>query len=402
MRIAYVCADPGVPVFGRKGCSIHVQEVIHAFRGLGANVELFATRTGGDPPPEFANVNVHSLTALPKGDIAEREDAAFRANDDLREALKSAGRFELVYERYSLWSFAAMEYAREANVPGLLEVNAPLIEEQAKHRGLVNRRRAESVAEKVFSSAAAVLAVSDQVANYVKQYLAEKDRVYVVPNGVDPSRFPQDQKPSLLSPPGTFTIGFVGTLKPWHGLEYLIEAFAILRESDEQTRLLIVGDGPERPKIEEVLKTKSLLNAVHFTGAVPPHEIPGLLASMDAAAAPYPAGENFYFSPLKVYEYMAAGIPVAASRIGQLENVIDDKINGLLVSPGNAIELARALEQLRNDAELRTRLSRAARAAVIEKHTWEAVARRIFAIANLDIPRETDGVLNRKFAEVTG
>ncbi len=381
MRIAYVCADAGVPVFGQKGCSIHVQEVIRAFLKQGAEVELFAARAGGNPPSDLSNVRLNQLPVLPKGDTEEREKASVQANQALRDALEKAGRFNFIYERYSLWSFAAMEYAREINVPGILEVNAPLVEEQAKHRGLVNRERAERIAEKVFKEAFAVVAVSDAVAEYVSRRVEEKRRVYVVANGVNPARFLRNQKPSLPSAPGTFTVGFVGTLKPWHGLEYLIEAFAWVYGRNEKTRLLIVGDGPERERIEDDLRAKSLLDAVHFTGLVQPSEIPGLLASMDVAVAPYPASSDFYFSPLKVYEYMAAGLPVAASRIGQLENVIEDKINGLLVPAGDADALADALEELRTNRELRIGLGRAARASVVEKHTWDAVVRRVFEIA---------------------
>ncbi len=401
-RIAYVCADAGVPVFGQKGCSIHVQEVIRAFLKKGAAVELFASCTGGEPPKDLASVHLHPLPTPPKGDLSGREEAGYRANHALRDALKKVGRFDFVYERYSLWSFAAMEYARATNTPGILEVNAPLVEEQARHRGLINRERAEQVAERIFKAAHAIVAVSDEVATYVSNYVEEKERVYVVANGVDPARFTQNQKSSFSAPPETFTIGFVGTLKPWHGLEYLIEAFAQLRASDEQIKLLIVGDGPERTRIEENLQAKSLLEAVCFTGAVNPDEIPSLLASMDAAVAPYPPGANFYFSPLKVYEYMAAGLPVVASRIGQLENVIEDKVNGLLVPAGDVAALADALEQLRKNFELRIRMGQAARSAVIEKHTWDAVANRIFAIANFNNGKEFSREQSRQMAEVSG
>ncbi len=144
MRLAYVCSDPGVPVFGRKGCSIHVQEVLRALLGLGIEVVLFARRFDGEAPSGLEALSIYRLEPLPKQEDAKREQAALAANETLRAALEHAGPFELVYERYALWSFAAMDYARDAGIPGLLEVNAPLIEEQAQHRKLADRAGAVS------------------------------------------------------------------------------------------------------------------------------------------------------------------------------------------------------------------------------------------------------------------
>src|SRR5438552_14024176 len=127
MRIAYVCADPGVPVFGKKGSSVHVQEVVRGLLVQGAQVELFATRFDGEPPAGLEGVRVHALPPLPRGEPCERERAALAANGGLSAALARQGPFDLIYERYSLWSFAGMDYALAHAIPGLLEVNAPLI-----------------------------------------------------------------------------------------------------------------------------------------------------------------------------------------------------------------------------------------------------------------------------------
>ena len=104
MRIAYICADAGVPVFGWKGASIHVQEFIRALVRRGDREESFATLVGGDAPPDLADIGVHRLPALPKGAPAAREQAALAANHELQTALRQEEPFDLVYERYSLWS----------------------------------------------------------------------------------------------------------------------------------------------------------------------------------------------------------------------------------------------------------------------------------------------------------
>jgi glycosyltransferase involved in cell wall biosynthesis len=137
---------------------------------------------------------------------------------------------------------------------------------------------------------------------------------------------------------------------------------------------------------ETVRSAHGLQDAACFTGAVPPGEVPGLLASMDAAVAPYPDLTPFYFSPLKVFEYMAASLPVVASRVGQLSSLIEDESNGLLCPPEDPAALAASLDRLCQDPPLRARLGQTARAAVLAHHTWDAVAQRSLSLAGLRLP----------------
>src|SRR5438045_3954301 len=94
MRIAYISADPGVPIFGRKGCSIHAQEILRAMAKRGAEVHLFATSLAGQPPPGLQRVRAHSLRPAPKGDLAAREQLSLAANDDLQRCLEGEGPFD--------------------------------------------------------------------------------------------------------------------------------------------------------------------------------------------------------------------------------------------------------------------------------------------------------------------
>lgn len=382
MRVAYVCADPGIPVFGRKGASIHVQEVVRALRKLGCDVELFVARLDGAVPPGLEGLRIHRLPVPIKGlDAAAREQAALAANDSLTLALERSTAFDFVYERYSLWSWAGMAFAQAQGIPGVLEVNSPLIEEQRRHRQLHHTVEAERVARDAFGAATAIVAVSDAVARYVESVPGAAGRVHVVPNGVDVDRFAAAETPLLPNADRDFVVGFVGTLKAWHGMETLVDAFSCVNDHLPHARLLIVGDGPLRDALTAQLAQNGCLDRATFTGAVEHDAVPGWLASMDVAVAPYPDLPEFYFSPLKLYEYMAAGLPVVASNIGQIADIVDDGRNGLLVRPGSAHDLADAILCLAQDPALAARLGAAAGATVRTQHTWDAVARRIMALA---------------------
>jgi glycosyltransferase involved in cell wall biosynthesis len=385
MRVAYVCADPGVPVFGRKGSSVHVQAILRALVRRGARVDLLACRFDGEPPPDLsAAVRVHELPRVPKGEPAERERALLAANGALGAALQRLGRIDLVYERCALWSNAALEHARHCGLPAVLEVNAPLVEEQATHRVLVDRAAAERVADRQAATATVLSAVSEGVAAHLRErHPRAAERVHVIPNGVDPDRFPAGPRPDPGHP---FTVGFVGTLKPWHGLPALVDAFARLRARRPEARLLIVGDGPGRVALAAELGARGLRAATELAGAVAPDEVPAMLARMDASVAPYPALERFYFSPLKVVESMAAGLPVVASAVGDVPRVIEDGRTGLLVPPGDPVALAAALAELADRPQERLRIGAAARDAVLRSHTWDAVLERVLALCGADRP----------------
>ncbi len=159
MRIAYICTDPGIPVFGTKGCSIHVQEMIRAFLEQGAEVDLFTNRIEGNRPPGLEKVNVFRLPESSKKRSEEREWSALECNNYLKAALQLRDSYDLVYERYSLWSYSGMDYAYDHKIPGVLEVNAPLIEEQKYHRKLIDRDLAERIAKRVFNKASSLIAV---------------------------------------------------------------------------------------------------------------------------------------------------------------------------------------------------------------------------------------------------
>jgi glycosyltransferase involved in cell wall biosynthesis len=411
MRVAYICADPGVPVFGCKGCSVHVQEMLRTLLRHGAQVDLFAARKGGSR--SVLGKYRHGVTwhAIPKGTaqsassgkvaghsrdavdrIAKRERHWLSANQwldsALDKALDQAGPFDLVYERYALWSYAGMQWARRRQILGILEVNSPLIDEQATYRRLINRGGAERATRHAMEAAGAAICVSRQVAEYVNRFRDCRRETHILPNGVDPRRFESPWRSrargNRADPSANVVVGFVGTLKPWHGVADLVEAFAIAYHTNPGLRLRLIGDGPQRGQLEAQVDALPLAvrRAVQFVGPVPPAEIPERLASIDIGVAPYQPMDNFYFSPLKLFEYMAAGLPTVASRVGQIDDVLEDGRNGCLYQAGNIRALAASLERLSRDGALRERLGGAARQTVLDNHTWDRVLQQVLAMVD--------------------
>lgn len=172
--------------------------------------------------------------------------------------------------------------------------------------------------------------------------------------------------------------GFVGSLKPWHGVDLLIEAFRGVLSADEKAKLLIVGTGPT----EEALRQQAakLGGAVVFAGGVEHNDVPSYLSAMDVTVAPFRDIEGFYFSPIKVFEYMAAGRCVVASRLGQIEEVVQDGQRGLLCKPDDAEALSEALLTALRDPALRTRLASVAREYVERHHTWRVAAEKTLGV----------------------
>lgn len=381
MRIAYIAADRGVPVFGSKGASIHIQEMIRAYARLGHDVRCLAARRGeaGDLPVEEIAQASHGQ------DRAAKERAAMAQADAIaaRLAEMHAERpFDLIYERYSLWSAAGVRAARRLGVPVVMEINAPLLEEQRAFRNLVCEAEAGAIEREVLQGASAFAAVSGQVADWLVEKGAPAARVHVVGNAVDTRRFHPSVAPAPVVPEGAFCVGFTGSLKMWHGVDTLLRAFMAFRACHPAAHLLIVGDGPKRGWIEGFAAGAGLDGAVTMTGWVEHADLPPLIARMDVATAPYPAAEAHYFSPLKLFEYLAMGRPVLASDIGQTAELLKGRDAALLTPPGDADALAKALARLATDPELRGRM---ARSSAVEgaRRDWIENARRIVTLGEL-------------------
>ena len=372
MHIAYVCLDPGIPVFGTKGASVHIQEVVREYRRRGHDVTVYATRRGSDVPDDLAELRVVDVPITTR-DEGERERAQQAASASVSDMVRAGG-YDLVYERYSLFSTVIAE----CGVPGILEVNAPLIDEQRTHRVLVDEQAADAALQEQVQAALATICVSDPVCDWVIAR-TEGTRVFTVPNGVNVHRItPQPESP------GAHVVTFVGTLKPWHGVDVLLRARA---QAHKDWQLRIIGDGPMRAELDDL--ARSLGIDVDFRGAVAPDAIPQHMAGTAIGVAPYPAMDtdsDQYFSPLKVYEYMAAGLPVVASRVGQLPEIMGE--SAYLVPPSDPEALAAALDALVANPVERARVGSDNRRQAEREHSWAGTVDHILAHAGVkeDVP----------------
>jgi glycosyltransferase involved in cell wall biosynthesis len=389
MNIAYASADFGIQVFGGKGASVHIQEMIKAFTASDHRVDIIAPQTG--EPPAGLKAFVHRVVTVPPPvsqndlNLATDSDRIFKERRNLAAAdsverellrLHATRPFDFIYERYSLWSAAGVKAARKLGIPLVLEVNAPLLLEQKKYRKLVLSPVAEAVERECFENADLIFAVSNEVRNYAISNGAAPSRTHVQPNGVDLNHFNPDGSFADVAGSGKPIVGFSGSLRPWHGLEDLVRAVHLLHWQGYPCHLLIVGDGPLRGWIDGYVEGAGIQDFITITGWVPHERIPDYIRRMDVATAPYPVIEDFYFSPLKLFEYMACGRAVAASDIGQIGEVIDHGKNGLLCPPGHPEALAATIKELLDSVSLRRSLGAAARQSMIGR-SWRDCAQRV-------------------------
>jgi glycosyltransferase involved in cell wall biosynthesis len=403
MRIAYVSADFGIPVQGNKGSSVHVREMVHAFARQGHEIQVFT------PNPGAGNMLQSPLYLVGPGDLPDRSSSPIpwstnatyaRLRKEVRELRFNFGMYRAVYpqlaawsphcvyERYSLFSLGGLALARRLGVPHILEVNAPLREERIRTIGLTFRRIADVSDGRVFRGATRLLVVSHALRSYVLRRGAAPEHITVLPNGVDtirftPARVSANLRQSFGIEPDAFVVGFSGSLKPWHGVDLLLDAFAHLRTRNSKMRLLIVGNGPQRDALVSRTADLGITESVIFTGSVPHHQMASMLGMMDVGVAPYLDIPNFYFSPLKLFEYMATGLPIVASNAGEISTIVQHGESGLLFSPGNVTELIERLSRIMSDCTFAAHLGSQARCSA-EQHSWDRNAQTVIDLLHAE------------------
>jgi glycosyltransferase involved in cell wall biosynthesis len=375
----------------RAGGSVgHIAGVLNELANLGGPPVLLTT---SDIPTLRPDVEVHVVHAS-EAFWNFQELPTFVLNDvfDAEARRVLAGRLpSLVYQRYSLNSYAGLRIARRLGVPFVLEYNGSEVW-MARHWG--RPLKYESLASRIeqlnLQAADLVVVVSRAMRDELVARDIPAERILVNPNAVDPERY----QPAIdgaavrgqYGLDGKIVIGFIGTFGAWHGAEVLARAFVLLlREHPayaQTVRLLLIGDGVRFAATRRILEEAGVAHAVACTGLVAQARGPEHMAACDILASPHvpnPDGTPFFGSPTKLFEYMAMGKGIVASGLDQIGELLRHGDTAWMVPPGDPVALAAGLARLIEDEPLRQALGQSARRDALAHHTWRAHVEKTLA-----------------------
>lgn len=294
----------------------------------------------------------------------------------------SRSRPDVIYERYNLFLPSGIWAGRLFGVPLILEVNAPLFAERTRHDGLALKGLARWSERYVWRNADAVLPVTRVLADMICAEGVENERVSVIHNGVSAALIEQFSRLVETGPVGDrpeaqLVLGFVGFVREWHGLDRVIS----LMEADTtgRFRLLIIGDGPARSSLERQAERGGLQDRLTITGLVGRDEVASHVAGVDVALQPDVVP---YASPLKMFEYMAAGKAILAIDSPNIREILDDENDALLFDADREGHFEAQLKRLLADPDLRESIGRSARQRILDAgFLWSENARKVEGIA---------------------
>lgn len=371
------------------GQGVHLESLVTALRAAGHDVLVVG-------PPAYAKAGlgkesggIARIRRLLPGFAAELAELAYTIPGYLRLARAARSfRPDVLYERANLFYLAGAMLARRRRLPFLLEVNSPLAQERAAFGQLRLQRLARWSEHRVWRRADRVLPVTEVLAELIAAAGVTRDRITVVPNGIDLAAFPPDldRRPAGRA---EIVLGFVGFVRDWHGLDAVLRSIAASRDGP-RIALQVVGEGPALPGLARLAAELGIEGQVHFTGLAERDRIPGLVAGFDIALQPAAVG---YASPLKVFEYMAAGRAIVAPDQPNIREVLAHERTALLFPPGDAAAMWAAVARLAGDAALRGTLGAAARAEAIRRDfTWAGNARRVVEMAGqIQVAKKDNG-----------
>ena len=243
-----------------------------------------------------------------------------------------------------------------------------------------------------------IIVVTPEIKDLLQaEYRLNPDKVTVIQNGANTELFrPMDKteaKERLGLDRNASYICFVGLMREWQGIEYLIKSLPLIKDRHPEARLLIVGDGPLSKELQVIAGEAGVLSSVIFTGAVPYREVPYYINASDVCAAPFITGLNKKgaLCSLKMHEYMACGKPCVISRLDGIEDLVKNHCV-VAVEPENITELAGGITSLLDSSELRKQFGENGRKYIAENQSWEKVSARVAEVLR-DVNRQNKKIL---------
>lgn len=239
-------------------------------------------------------------------------------------------------------------------------------------RALLLRGVGGSSERQILPKARAVITLTASLADRLRAAGVATERIHVIASGVDPSLF-QPAYPDPCRAVDRPRIVFVGRLAEQKGLLTLLRAIPLLRTPD--TRVVLVGDGPQRAVLERAARSLGVADRVVFAGPLPHERVPAVLQHADVLVLP----SRYEELGSVVLEAMHASVPVVASRVGGIPSLVEDGVSGVLVPPGDPSALARAVDRVLTEPLLARRLV-AGGVRVAASHRWDRLAPQVLEV----------------------
>lgn len=386
-RIVYLRATPG-PGTQSGGASSHIKGVIDGLRELGAQVQLISNDAlaGVDNSPASLTIIGPEPLGTTRAVFDVHNNAVYTRGV---VPLVQQSQPDFIYQRYARFSWAGVVASLRTKRPLFLEYNGSEVW-VGRHWDHVSRLDLLARYERLnLAAATRIFVVSEVERNNLERAGIASEKIIVNPNGVNTNVFRSGiggdrVRHDLGVGDEEQLIGFVGTFGPWHGVLALAEAIKLI-PAELPLRFLLVGTGALHGEMKRILEAEVKEGRLIFTGAVGHEQVPALLDACDVLVSPHvplAEGADFFGSPTKLFEYMAMGKGIVASRLGQIGEVLTHEETALLVKPGSAPELSSAIMRLAKSRELREVLGTAARQTAIERHTWTRNAQNILNAYN--------------------
>jgi glycosyltransferase involved in cell wall biosynthesis len=369
MRILYVAAGMQIP--GAHGGSVHALQLARGLARAGHEVHLACLR--GDPVEgDLDGVELHPL---PRRSSIEQLELL---RSGAVRALAARLRPDVVLERFYTFGGTGLRAAAALGIPAVLEVNSPARPYPGSLRDRldaltlvrpVDRWRRWQLAQARAYVATSPLLLPERL----------RDRTTTIVNGVDVNRIRPGDPGSDDSP---LRCIYVSSFRAWHGAEDLVEAAGRAVEAGASLRITCIGEGPRLEAAREAARTGPARDAVRFLGRVPHAAVPGELAAADVGLAPFSPARHralelgWFWSPIKIFEYLAAGLMVVTADIPELRELLDDSV-ARFYPPDQPAELADRLMALDRDRAAVRAAGVRARALACERYTWDHQARRV-------------------------